>query len=203
MSLTAHVQNDRRRRLEVRFETIIIALVLVFLAVVFAPTTLVVAFAMAPTVLMLVLDGDQQKNRTLSVGALNLAGTVPALFELWARWNTIPGAVEMIATAHPWRLAFGGALLGYLMTVVVPILSGNYMVKQRETSLDALEKRQELMRDVWGLDVDPRWKAPDPNMPQVVQAQAPQADPAQPQPQPASVTEMSAPAAAEPLPESR
>src|SRR3954466_11372219 len=148
MSVTASFQNDRRRRLEVRFETILIAIVIVFLAVVFAPTTLVIVFAMAPTVLMFVLDGDQQKNRTLSVGALNLAGTIPALFELWARWNTIPGAVEMIATAHPWRLAFGGALAGWLLTWLVPIVSANYMVKQREFSLDELEKRQALMRDV-------------------------------------------------------
>jgi hypothetical protein len=165
MSVTASFQNDRRRRLEVRFETILIGIVLVFLAVVFAPTTLVITFAMAPTVLMFVMDDDKQKSRTLSVGALNLAGTVPALFELWARWNTIPGAVEMIATAHPWWFAFGGALAGWLMTWIVPIAMANYMVKQREGSLDELEKRHEAMRDVWGLDVDPRWRAPDPEMP--------------------------------------
>jgi hypothetical protein len=174
MSVTASFQNDRRRRLEVRFETILIAIVMVFLAVVFAPTTLVIAFAMAPTVLMFVMDDDKQKNRTLSVGALNLAGTVPALFELWARWNTIAGAVEMIATAHPWRLAFGGALTGWLMTWLVPIAIGNYMVKQRESNLDELEKRHETMRDVWGLDVDPRWRAPDPEapMPEVTEKSA-------------------------------
>ncbi|GIL39511.1 hypothetical protein TMPK1_17480 [Rhodospirillales bacterium TMPK1] len=191
MSVTASFQNDRRRRLEVRFETILIAIVIVFLAVVFAPTTLVVAFAMAPTVLMFVLDGDPQKNRTLSVGALNLAGTVPALFELWARWNTLAGAVEMIATAHPWRLAFGGALLGWLMNWLIPIASANYMVKQRESSLGELEKRQELMRDVWGLDVDPRWRAPDPEAP------VPAAETTAGQ-----VTEISAAASAEPAPES-
>jgi TctA family transporter len=165
MSVSASLQNDRRRRLEVRFETILIAIVMVFLAVVFAPTTLVVAFAMAPTVLTFVLDDDPSKNRTLSVGALNLAGTVPALFELWARWNTIPGAVEMIATAHPWRLAFGGAFAGWLLTVIVPVLSANYVVRQRENDLDKLEQRHQQMRDVWGLQVDPGWRAADPAMP--------------------------------------
>lgn len=196
MTATASFQNDRRRRLEIRFETFVIIGVLVLLAVIFLPTTLVVGFAMAPTALMLILDGDQQKNRTLSVGALNLAGTVPALFELWARWNTIPGAIEMIATAHPWRLAFGGAIAGWLMSIMVPVLSGNYMVRQRESDLEALEARQERMRDVWGEAVDPRWTAPDPDMPQPGQVAAPAA-------RVAEVTEKSAPASAEPAPESR
>jgi hypothetical protein len=195
MSVSASFQNDRRRRLEVRFETILIAIVMVFLAVVFAPTTLVVAFAMAPTVLTFVLDAELSKNRTLSVGALNLAGTVPALFELWARWNTIPGAIEMIATAHPWRLAFGGAFAGWLLTVIVPVLAANYVVRQRENELDKLEQRHEQMRDVWGLAVDPRWRAADPEMPPATLM--------------AEVTEKSAPAPvipatafAEPAPES-
>jgi hypothetical protein len=166
MSVSAY-QNDRRRRLEIRFETILIVAVLVFVAVVFAPTTLVVCFAMAPTVLTLLLDGDPAKNRTLAIGSLNLAGTVPALFELWARWNTIPGAIEMIATVHPWRLAIGGAVTGWLLTLLIPPLSANYVVRQRETSIEALERRLDAMRNVWGDEVDWRWRREDPMAEQV------------------------------------
>ena len=62
--------------------------------IMFTPTTLVMLFGMAPTVIALVADKDPQKYAALTVGPLNFAASFPR------SWNS-----GLAATLWTWRCA--------------------------------------------------------------------------------------------------
>ncbi|MBI3441793.1 MAG: hypothetical protein HY052_08365, partial [Proteobacteria bacterium] len=65
-------------------------------AVLFLPTTILFSVCLIPTLVAAIVDTQRPKTAWLTVGAMNLAGTVPSWFMLWDTGHTIPGALQLI-----------------------------------------------------------------------------------------------------------
>jgi hypothetical protein len=140
-------------------ENSIMTLMLVGLGAIFLPTTITVTFAMVPSLVCYFFDKDRKRSLTLCVAALNAAGSTPVLLELWGRWNSVAGAVNLIAQVRPWMWAWGGAAVGGLLCVLIPPIAANLVRGGLQNKLTDLERHASDMRKAWGEDVAPEHMA--------------------------------------------
>lgn len=140
-------------------ENSVMTIVLVGLGAIFLPTTITAAFAMIPSILSYFLDRDPKRSQTLCIAALNAAGATPVLLELWSRWNSVPGAIALIAQVRPWMWAWGGAALGYALCMMIPPVAASFVRGGLQTKLKELENHAGDMRVAWGEEVAPEHMA--------------------------------------------
>jgi TctA family transporter len=147
MSATNSTSNSSRPR----FERWTIITGLVGLAAVFAPTTVFLLFALLPTIATATLEQNPRKSVTIAVGATNVAGAVPGLLHLWARANTMDGAIALLNDPLSWGWAYIGAMIGGLIAGVLPHIVAGMMTNKVQRQLQELETRQKQLAAQWGL----------------------------------------------------
>jgi TctA family transporter len=125
---------------------------LIGLAAIFAPTTVFLLFALLPTIATAVLEQNPQRSATIAVGATNLAGAVPGLLHLWARANSMDGAIALLNDPASWGWAHLGAMVGILLAVGLPRVVASIMAGRLQQRIAELEQHQKQLAAQWGLD---------------------------------------------------
>lgn len=138
------------------FENGLILIMVIGLGAIFLPTAIIVMFAMLPSLVAFFLDRDVKKSMTFCIGALNVAGTVPVVMELWSKWNTVSGALALIASAGPWLYAWGGAIAGWLLCMMVPPMAALMMRNNLNARMSELEEQGTKLEQWWGPEVVPQ-----------------------------------------------
>lgn len=119
-------------------------------AVIFLPTTILFSVCLIPTFVAFVTDNHWPKTAWLTVGAMNLAGTIPGWFLLWDQGHTIQMAIHMIIQPMTIIISFSGAAVGWLIYYNVPSLVAGIILKKNEYRLREVEKRQKELIRKWG-----------------------------------------------------
>lgn len=120
---------------------------LMVLAAVFFPTTVLFCGCMLPSFVAALVDGGRQKTAGVTVGAMNLAGTVPAWLELWQMGAGIEHAIALLLQPRILLMAYVAAALGWALYFYIPPLISSILVRKAEKRLKDIEKRQsELLR---------------------------------------------------------
>ena len=119
-------------------------------ALVFLPTTIVFSISMIPTLVAAVIDSHRQKTAWLTVGALNLAGTVPILFNLWDNGHTIPAAFSLISNPVSLMVAYGASAVGWMIYYNVTPLVATFVLSKNERRLREIDKIQKELIKKWG-----------------------------------------------------
>lgn len=122
-------------------------------AVVFHPTTIVFAVCMVPTLVAFIIDQEQQKTMWITIGAMNLAGTVPAWFTLWETGHNLDNAITVLTQPLSLFIAMGGAAAGWALYQNVTPFVAAVMMRKNETRLKDIEKRQKDLVKKWGEEV--------------------------------------------------
>lgn len=119
----------------------------------FMPTLLLLAFAMLPTFVAMVVDRGPKRYGGATVGGLNFAGVVPYLMDLWSGANDVPHALTIISDVFTLVVIFGAAAFGWLLYSATPGVVGAFIGMTSTRRIAALRSRQqELLRD-WGPEV--------------------------------------------------
>lgn len=119
-------------------------------SLVFLPATIVFIVCMLPTFVAAVVERQPQKTAWLTVGAMNLAGMVPAWFKLWESGHSIEAALALVATPSVWLVAYAAAGIGWVIYHnVTPAVAG-VMVKRNEKRLADIDARQKELIKKWG-----------------------------------------------------
>lgn len=119
-------------------------------AVIFLPSTILFSVCMIPTLVASIVDNQRQKTAWLTVGAMNLAGTIPGWFMLWDMGHTIPAAFQLVIQPMTIIVSFGGAAVGWLVYYnVTPFVAG-IILKKNEYRLREIERRQKELVRRWG-----------------------------------------------------
>src|SRR3954465_9815444 len=93
-------------------------------AVVFLPTTIIIFVGLIPTMVAAIIDNNPTKTAWLTVGAMNMAGTVPVWFALLDAGHTIPAAFQLIVQPSMLILSYGGAAVGWIIyNKVTPLVA--------------------------------------------------------------------------------
>ncbi|MDE2030213.1 MAG: hypothetical protein KGI97_06580 [Alphaproteobacteria bacterium] len=117
------------------------------------PTVVLLLIGMIPTYIAFATDDDPQKSGAVSVGAMNFAGVVPFIIQLWQQGQTIPDAFRILATANDWLIILGAAGIGQLVVYAVPQAIATLTLTHAETRIKHLKKNLETLKEFWGPEV--------------------------------------------------
>jgi hypothetical protein len=128
-----------------------LVMVLLFpFAAVLLPTTLVFSVMMAPTIVAYVTDRSREKYLAITVGLMNLAGTLPAIIALWSRGQSHAAAMDIIGDVFSWAVAYGAAGGGWLIFGVMPALVASYFKVTTDSRIMGIVRRQKVLIADWG-----------------------------------------------------
>ena len=125
------------------------------------PTTVVLMAGMLPTFIILLFDRTPEKARVITVGAMNLAGCMPFILEIWHRGHTVEIALKYITEPRTIVIMYFAAAIGYMIDWVVSGLVAAVMVQRAKSKLADLEKRRKMLEERWGKEVTGQYALDD------------------------------------------
>ena len=123
------------------------------LAIVFLPTTVVIAFGMLPTLVARILDRTKERSVAMCVGAMNIAGCFPFLFELWQAPHTLRTAYGILLEPSTLLVMYSSALVGWIIYLNVPPIVSMFLIRKSENRVRDIERKLEQLVVVWGEEV--------------------------------------------------
>ncbi len=130
-----------------------LVVLLVPIAIVSLPTMVLLLAALLPSIVVLFTENKSQY-KWISVGAMNMAGTFPYLFDLWfGGLNDLDAAVSIITSPTSIIVIYGSALLGIMMNSSFPRFSDGFFRVAAYKRMNALRDQQLALVEKWGDDV--------------------------------------------------
>lgn len=126
---------------------------LLVVAVIFFPMTVLFCGCMLPSFVAAIVDRHAQKTAGITIGALNLAGTVPAWLELVRLGGGIEHSIALLLQPRTLLMAYAAAILGWALYFYIPPLVSGMMVRKAEKRLKDIEKRQAELTRKFGVAV--------------------------------------------------
>ena len=123
------------------------------MAFVFMASTLLLVVGMLPTAIAFLVDRGAKKTKALSVGALNLAGCLTFLLELWVQDNSISGALNIVSEPMNIVVMYFAAAVGYMVDWSMSGIVANILYQRGQARKKAIFKYQESLVDRWGVGV--------------------------------------------------
>ena len=117
------------------------------------PTFVLVMVGLIPTFVALMTDDDPEKSTSITIGSLNVIGTLPFVIDLWVRGQTIGTAFDIMSQAMTWIVIFGAAAIGKLIIFVVPQATATISLATAERRHKMLNDHLESLKSAWGTDV--------------------------------------------------
>ncbi len=123
------------------------------IAAVLMPSCLLLLVLMMPTMVVFIVDGSPGRKFVVTVGLMNLAGSVPALAELWSHGQTFQAAFDGMGDVFAWAGALMASGIGWLIYWIMPPIVSNYQGIASKTQVLALRKKQKKLVETWGEEV--------------------------------------------------
>jgi hypothetical protein len=117
------------------------------------PTVILLLVGLIPTYVALATDSDRQKSGAVSVGAMNCAGILPFVIDLWSKGQTMENTLQIMSTTNTWLVILGASAVGQLIVYTIPQAIATLTLTQAESRAKALRKNLELLKESWGPDV--------------------------------------------------
>jgi len=141
----------KKKSMSIQVRAILIATLMCGL--VFMPTMMILIVGMLPTLTAVFIDRSSEKTRGLTVGALNLAGCMPFLLQVWGGQNTIDHAMDIIVDPRTIIVMYCAAGVGYIVDWAVSGLVATVMVQTSASRLEHMAKRRTELIERWGREV--------------------------------------------------
>lgn len=126
---------------------------MIIAAAVFLPSSALLAVGMMPTIVAALTDWGPRKTRAVTVGAMNLAGCAPFLFQLWGQGHTFEASVAIFTDPTVIVVMYGAAAVGYLVDWSVSSMVAGIVFQQGLARQKFIKKRQEELVERWGPEV--------------------------------------------------
>lgn len=119
-------------------------------AVVVLPTTIVVTFALLPSLAALVVDEGRPRYLFRTVLGTTLAALWPYLEQLWLGSNDFHAAFAIVSNLYAWAAVYGAAGMGWLIYLCTPavVILWRQIVAERQMAV--LKARQNALAEEWG-----------------------------------------------------
>ena len=117
------------------------------------PTLIVLALAMLPTLGAHVAERSRERHLVMTVGLMNLCGSLPAVVKLWSLGQSFASIGPVIHDVFAWLIAYGAAGCGWLIYLITSPVVGAYFRVSSETRVRMLTHSQRNLVENWGPDV--------------------------------------------------
>ena len=119
-------------------------------ALLLLPSTLVLIPAMIPTLVARVVDPAPGRHLTITVGSLNFAGALWFMHDLWQNDQSFAAIVPTLSDMVGWLAALVGAGMGWAIYSLMPIVSRGIATTKSNLRLSRVRKSQEDLVEQWG-----------------------------------------------------
>jgi hypothetical protein len=147
MATSAQATTTRGKK---RGGSLLALLLLLPVALIALPTTLVLIPAMVPTFVARVVDPGPGRHLTITVGSLNLAGALWFVHDVWAGGQSFSAVSPALSDMMGWLAALVGAGCGWALNWIMPTISRRIAETKSSVRLARLRKRQEELVEQWG-----------------------------------------------------
>ena len=120
---------------------------------VFIPTTVLFFVCLIPTMVAYIVDRSFYKTIWVTVGVMNIAGTIPAWFRLWDIGHTVENALYIVMQPMTIIVAYGGAAVGWFIYINITPFIASIIIMKNESRLKQIDKRLRELHRKWGDDV--------------------------------------------------
>ncbi len=117
------------------------------------PTLSVLAIAMLPTLGAYVAERSREKHLVMTVGLMNLCGSLPAVVKLWSLGQVFASIGPVIHDVYVWLIAYGAAGCGWLIYAITSPVVGAYYRVSSEARIRMLKQSQRSLVENWGREV--------------------------------------------------
>lgn len=132
---------------------VVTGLILLPVIAVLAPSCMVLMVNMVPTVVAYVVDRSREKYLAVTVGLLNICGSLPALAKLWQQDQSYGAALDIIGIPFYWLMAYGAAGIGWVIYLGLPPILVHYYGITSHTRLNNHQRKQQILVEAWGDEV--------------------------------------------------
>jgi hypothetical protein len=145
-------QSKKNAKLGWRGQLLMIAMIIA--AVVFLPSTVLLAVGLLPTVVAGIIDRSKEKTRSITVGCMNFTGCCPYWLDLLTVYgHSINGAAQIITEPLNIVIMYSAALLGYLIDWAMSGMVSTVMIQRAEQRLKKIDREQKELIRRWGRGV--------------------------------------------------
>lgn len=145
--------NEARAMSRFTMSTVVIVIAIVTLIMVSLPTFVVVAVGMVPTVVHFITRQEQESSRSWSLAAINLAGVLPYLADLWRDHPKLDDAFRIIADPYALCVMLGSAALALAIFWAAPQVAASIINVNAGRRLSGLVKAKDALIKEWGPEV--------------------------------------------------
>ncbi len=117
------------------------------------PSCILLGIGMAPSIVAYIVDRTSEKYLSITVGLLNVCGTLPALVRLWSQGQTYSSAFRIAADPFTLVIAYGAAAVGWMIYLALPLILAHYYAATSESRLRTLRGRQDGLIEAWGDEI--------------------------------------------------
>lgn len=138
------------------FKPALLLALLLPVAALMAPTALLLAVALSPTLVARILDATPGRFLTLTVLGTNVVGSLYFLHQLWTMGESLESLVIVLGDGIGWLAAMAGAGCGWALYIVMPLFAAK--VAEGQSALRMRRVQRDLARLVedWGQRVAER-----------------------------------------------
>ncbi len=133
-----------------KFKPILLLLLLVPVGLLMLPSTIVLLAAMIPTAVARFVDLTPQRYLTLTVGAMNLAGSLWMLHDVWVLGGGFDAIVPTLRDSFAWLAALAGAGTGWVIYGAMGAVAAYFASVQTGIRLRRLRRDRESLLEEWG-----------------------------------------------------
>jgi len=129
---------------------VLLLVVLLPIAALMLPSTVLVLAGLIPTFVAYAVDRDSEKSLPLTVGAMNICGIMPFCIRLWQNGHQMDLSLSMLAQPVTWVVMYSAAGIGWVLYFAIPPLVAGAMVARDEEKIRRLEEQREALVEEWG-----------------------------------------------------
>ncbi len=148
------VKKDKVKKTDKSFASklhkIAIMFFLVSFIILFSSSALYFFICMLPTVVAIIVDPGKPRTLGVTVGAMNLAGSMPNWGEILNNSHDIVFALSVASTPSTLLQAYGAAAIGWLLYFFVTRFIAFITLHKTEIRLETINKHQNKLIELWG-----------------------------------------------------
>ena len=146
--------DKRKKKTKLGWRGQLLMITMIIAAVVFLPSTVLLAVGLLPTVVAGIIDRSKEKTRSITVGCMNFTGCCPYWLDLLTiHGHSMNGTVQLITEPKNIVVMYSAALLGYLIDWSMSGMVSSVMIQRAERRLKNIEKEQKELVRRWGRGV--------------------------------------------------
>lgn len=129
---------------------VILVIPLLLVGLVFMPSAAVIVAGMGPTIAARMVDTSAGRRFTITVGSLNLVGTLYFLRAIWAAGHSLSDIVPVLSDVFGWFCVMVATGTGWIIFGMMPIVVAKVAEAQTAVRLHRIRQDQSRLVREWG-----------------------------------------------------